>query len=472
MFFRKRAGGRYALGSFSSGNIMEETICACATAPGNAGIAIIRLSGPKSLEILSRVFKKKSEGFTPRYMYLGDVVSEGELIDRALAVYFKAPNSYTGEDVCELHLHGGMMSQKLTLRALIREGASPALPGEFSKRAFLNGKMDVSQAEAVGSLISSLSEGGARASALQLKGSLREKIEKLCYRLTDCIAAIEAGIEYPEEDIEEALAQEQLPELEDICAQLDELIASYDRGRILREGAQIAIAGLPNVGKSSLLNRILGEDRAIVTPVAGTTRDVIAEYCDLGGVPVRFIDTAGIRETDDVVEHIGVERSLEAIKSSALALMLFDAARGVTQEDVNTLEHIKSAGVPYIAVINKTDAGDITDEVSALLGNPPLQISAKTGENVDKLLSEIRRAICADDSTAQGITITSERHYKLLTQARQSLKDAIDQIGMGVDLDCMSIDLRDAWQSLGSITGEALTEDIVDRIFSKFCLGK
>ena len=453
---------------------MEETICARATAPGNAGIAIIRLSGPEALPILKRVFKKRTEEFSPRYMYLGDVMSEGVLIDRALAVYFPAPNSYTGEDVCELHLHGGMMSARLTLRALTQAGAVPAQPGEFSKRAFLNGKMDVSQAEAVSGLITALTTGGARASAAQLKGSLRSKIEELTSRLTDCIAAIEAGIEYPEEDIEEALAAQQLSELKSIEDEIEKLIASYDRGRILREGAQIAIAGLPNVGKSSLLNRILGEERAIVTPVAGTTRDVIAEYYDLGGVPVRFVDTAGIRVTGDVVESIGVERSYEAIEGSALVLMLFDATRPVSEEDAATFLHIKRLGVPFKAILNKSDADAVTTpkQIEELTGVPPICISALTGENVDALLGDIRAAVCADDSNAEGVTITSERHFKLLSEARASLADAIAQIGAGVDLDCMSIDLRGAWESLGSITGEALTEDIVDRIFSKFCLGK
>ena len=228
------------------------------------------------------------------------------------------------------------------------------------------------------------------------------------------------------------------------------------------------------MGKSSLLNRILGEERAIVTPVAGTTRDVIAEYYDLGGVPVRFVDTAGIRVTGDVVESIGVERSYEAIEGSALVLMLFDATRPVSEEDAATFLHIKRLGVPFKAILNKSDADAVTTpkQIEELTGVPPICISALTGENVDALLGEIRAAVCADDSNAEGVTITSERHFKLLSEARASLADAIAQIGAGVDLDCMSIDLRGAWESLGSITGEALTEDIVDRIFSKFCLGK
>ncbi len=452
----------------------EPTICTVATAPGNAGIAIVRLSGEDALDILKKVFIKKTPEYQPRYMYLGDVISRGEVIDRGLAVYFAAPASYTGEDVCELHLHGGTMAAKLTVNALMEAGAIPAEPGEFSKRAFLNGKMDVTQAEAVQDLIGALTEGGARASVSQLRGQLKGKIAAMKDKLTDAIAAIEAGIEYPEEDIERALAEEQLPTLLEVMEDITALIESYDRGRLIKEGAQIAIAGLPNVGKSSLLNSILGEDRAIVTDIAGTTRDVIAEYYDLGGIPVKFIDTAGIRKTSDTVERIGVERSYDAIENSALALMLFDASREMTKEDIEIYNEIKSKGIPVKVILNKSDIIKKTteDDIISAIGTQPLKISALTGENVDTLLKELEEAVSSDASAMEGITITSLRHKSSLMSARDSLSDAIDQISDGIDIDCMSIDLRAAWDSLGEITGETLTEDIIDRIFSKFCLGK
>ena len=292
--------------------------------------------------------------------------------------------------------------------------------------------------------------------------------------LTDSIAAIEAGIEYPEEDIERALAEEQLASLIAVRDEIESLIASYDRGRLIKEGAQIAIAGMPNVGKSSLLNSILGEERAIVTDIAGTTRDVIAEYYDLGGIPVKFIDTAGIRETTDTVEKIGVERSYDAIENSALALMLFDGSRAMTKEDVEIYGDIMSKGIPVKVILNKSDAELITTEEDIIreTGAQPIKISALTGENVDRLLKELEEAVMMDASASEGITTTSLRHKSSLMNVYSSLSDAIDQIGEGVDLDCMSIDLRSAWESLGEITGESLTEDIIDRIFSKFCLGK
>lgn len=456
--------------------IKEKTICAQATAPGDAGIAIIRISGQDALKILKTVFRKKTDEFEPRHMYLGDVVSKREAFDRALAVYFAAPHSYTGEDVCEIHTHGGAMAARLTIDALLSAGASLAEPGEFSKRAFLNGKMDVSQAEAVQDLIGALTEGGARASASQMRGALKQKIRSLQDRLTDCIAAIEAGIEYPEEDLEETLAEAQKDELAAVRDEIAELIKSYDKGKLLKEGAKIAIAGLPNVGKSSLLNRILGEERAIVTKIAGTTRDVIAEYFNLNGIPVQFVDTAGIRQTQDEVEKIGVEKSYDAISSSALVLMLFDAARSISKEDLEVLKDISKAGVPVKVLLNKTDEEEpsvtCADEVYRQTGFHPLEISAKSGKNIDALLNSIYSQISLDKSAMEGTVIVSLRHKNSLVCALRSLTDAIEQIGQGVDLDCMSIDLRASWDSLGEITGETLTEDIIDRIFTKFCLGK
>ena len=450
------------------------TICAIATAPGNAGISIIRISGEDSLKLLNSVFKKKTREYSPRYMYLGEVCDEKGVVDKCLAVYFPAPNSYTGEDMAEIHTHGGIMAAKLTVELLIKNGAVPAEPGEFSKRAFLNGKMDATQAEAVMDLIGAMSEKSARAGANRLAGALKDKINELSDVLTDAIAAIEAGIEYPEENLEEALLKEQRPKLVYVLDELNKLISSYDTGRLLKDGASVAIAGLPNVGKSSLLNRLLGKKRAIVTDVAGTTRDVISEYFDLDGIPVKFTDTAGIRKTADEVEKIGVERSYEEISSAAVVLLMFDAMREFTEEDAALYKEVSGYGVKTCVLLNKVDGKTVTtsEEIINRTGQEPLEISANTGKNVDVLLKRIYSLLLSEGADDEGIIITSARHKNALLNARTSLADAVAAIDSFIDLDCMSIDLRAAWQSLGEITGICLAEDIVDRIFTKFCLGK
>lgn len=450
------------------------TICAIATAPGNAGISIIRISGEDSLKLLNSVFKKKTREYSPRYMYLGEVCDEKGVVDKCLAVYFPAPHSYTGEDMAEIHTHGGIMAAKLTVELLIKNGAVPAEPGEFSKRAFLNGKMDVTQAEAVMDLIGAMSEKSARAGANRLAGALKDKINELSDVLTDAIAAIEAGIEYPEENLEEALLKEQRPKLVYVLDELNKLISSYDTGRLLKDGASVAIAGLPNVGKSSLLNRLLGKKRAIVTDVAGTTRDVISEYFDLDGIPVKFTDTAGIRKTADEVEKIGVERSYEEISSAAVVLLMFDALREFTEEDAALYKEVSGYSVKTCVLLNKVDGKTVTssEEIINRTGQEPLEISANTGKNVDVLLKRIYSLLLSEGADDEGIIITSARHKNALLNARTSLTDAVAAIDSFIDLDCMSIDLRAAWQSLGEITGICLAEDIVDRIFTKFCLGK
>ena len=300
------------------------TICAIATAPGNAGISIIRMSGDTSLVILQRVFSKKQ--LEPRVMTLG-TISDGEPIDRVLAVYFAAPASYTGEDMVEIHCHGGMIVTKQILDLLLKNGAQPAEPGEFSKRAFLNGKMDVSQAEAVSELISSLSEKSAKMSMRQLSGELGSKVSKMQDELTDVLASIHTALAYPEEDLEESIISDAIEKSDSLLDEIRSLIDSFKRGKLMREGAKVAIAGKPNVGKSSLLNAILGEQRAIVTHIPGTTRDVISEYYNIRGLPIQLVDTAGIRKTDDIVEKIGVERSIEALNTADITLLIFDASK-------------------------------------------------------------------------------------------------------------------------------------------------
>ena len=447
-----------------------QTICAIATAPGNAGISIIRMSGDKSLDILLRVFSKQS--LNPREMTLG-VIRDAEDIDRVLAVYFPSPASYTGEDMVEIHCHGGTVVTNEILSLLLKKGASPAEPGEFSKRAFLNGKMDISQAEAVSELISSLSEKGARVSMRQLEGELGKTVSALQDQLTDILAAIHTALAYPEEDLEESIIADAVDKLNDILLNVNSMNDSFSRGKMLREGAKIAIVGRPNVGKSSLLNAILGEQRAIVTHIPGTTRDIISEYYNIRGLPVQLVDTAGIRDTDDVVEKIGVERSIEAVSSADLTLILLDASENLTSEDIDIINRAKSAG-NVIAVLNKSDL-DAVISAQDILSDFDLKsvvISARTGEGVGELLDAIYSNLIRDDAISEGVVISNARHAAALNEAARALTSAIDGTQIGVDIDCLSIDIEDAWSALGKITGVTLSEEIVDRIFEKFCLGK
>ncbi len=446
------------------------TICAIATAPGNAGISIIRMSGDTSLVILQRVFSKKQ--LEPRVMTLG-TISDGEPIDRVLAVYFAAPASYTGEDMVEIHCHGGMIVTKQILDLLLKNGAQPAEPGEFSKRAFLNGKMDVSQAEAVSELISSLSEKSAKMSMRQLSGELGSKVSKMQDELTDVLASIHTALAYPEEDLEESIISDAIEKSDSLLDEIRSLIDSFKRGKLMREGAKVAIAGKPNVGKSSLLNAILGEQRAIVTHIPGTTRDVISEYYNIRGLPIQLVDTAGIRKTDDIVEKIGVERSIEALNTADITLLIFDASKELSEQDVEIALKAKFQG-EVIAVLNKSDLEPklSAKEISDKLNLEPHLISAKTGEGVDALLDEMYVSIMSDDALAEGVTITNARHAAALKEAASALESAKEGAELGVDLDCVSIDINDAWSALGKITGVTLSEEIVDRIFEKFCLGK
>ena len=451
---------------------MSDTICALATAPGAGGIAIVRISGGDALSIARRVFfPLGKKGFSPRYMVMGDIRDGREFVDRCLAVYFPGPHSFTGEDVCEIHSHGGEATARRVLHMLLEHGARPAAPGEFTKRAFLAGKLDLTQAEATAQLISAISAQSAKNAALQLSGALREKTESLQSTATDIIAALEAGIEYPEEEEETGAALDTLPVLRALEQEIAGLMETYGQGAMLRDGLRVAIAGRPNVGKSTLLNAILGRDRAITSPFAGTTRDVITEHCTIASLPVIFSDTAGIRETADAIERSGVERSRAAIEQAGAILLLLDAERPLTAEDDSIFA--LACEKPHLIVLNKMDGVICTDgaAVFARYGENPISIAAGAGENIDGLLREIEKLFPGSEA-AEGFAIAEERHFHCLCRARQSFWDAAAALESGVDLDCASIDLAEGWRALGEITGRCVTEDIVDRIFSKFCLGK
>lgn len=452
---------------------MNDTICAIGTPVGMGGISIIRISGPDALKAMHAIFfLKKGKVEKPRYAYLGDVQKEGDFIDKAIGIWYQSPFSYTGEDVCEIQCHGGMVIANMILDLLVQKGLRPAEPGEFTKRAFLNGKIALDEAEAVQDHISAMSVQGAMESAKRLEGKLTRRIQDLQSQLTDVIAKMEAAIEYPEDElpvIEESV--------QDICRlerEVARLLDTYDTGKMLKEGVRIAICGTPNVGKSSILNAILGENRAIVTNIPGTTRDVLKEYYVYKGVPLVFLDTAGIRETEDVIEKIGVDKSLRELENCDIALLLLDSSREISHRDIEIMENLKSRDMKVLVALNKVDLEPVTTEERAesLLGMQSLPISAATGQGVKELLDCIYNFAIDQTSLQEGLTIANLRHKNALLQAKNALSDAKNACAYEMDADCISIDLMDCWRSLGEITGETVSEDIVDRIFSKFCLGK
>ena len=453
----------------------EDTICAVATAIGNSGINIIRISGKEALPVALKIFRPlKAKAIKPRYMYLGDVYDGDEFIDRVLGVFFKGPYSYTGEDIFEIHCHGGIYSSQKIVETLISNGARPAEAGEFSRRAFLNGKIDLSQAEGIADQIGALSEKGARNAALQMRGSLSNEISEEQKKLTDVIAQVEAIVEYPEENLEDQVSNDLTADVKDIVKTLSRLKDSYKSGKILKEGARIAILGRPNVGKSSLLNSILNTERVIVSDIPGTTRDVVTEYYIYRGIPLIFSDTAGIRETKDIIERIGVDRSRAVLKEADIALLLLDSSEELTREDMDIYNDAVSENGNVIVVINKTDLENKLVHAGAehMFSEDCIEISAKNGAGIDRLLETIYNKVITDASMEEGTIITNSRQEYALLTAIDSLNEAINGFENNIGFDLISIDLHDAWNSIGEITGETLDEKIIDRIFEKFCLGK
>lgn len=442
----------------------RETIFAPAT-PGGGAISVIRISGENAHGVLEAVFR--GGGKEHARLYHGYIEHEGRRVDEVMAVYFYAPKSYTGEDMAEIHCHGGNITTSLVLRALKGSGARLAEPGEFTKRAFLAGKMDLSAAGAVMELIGSCSAAGAGAALRQLSGGLFDKVTAIQNKLTDALAIIEAGLDYPEDDIEADVKRDALPLILAARDETESLAATFESGRMLREGYNVVIAGRPNVGKSSLFNMLLGKDRAIVTNIPGTTRDAVDDVLYSDGILLRLIDTAGLRESGDEVEFIGISRAKEAVKRADLKLFVIDASEGITDED---RQIFRALGDDTIIVLNKSDLPDRTTaaEVRKEFGAGAVTVSALKGEGRDKLLSVITPP---EISEAEDVVITNERHFHILASAKESLDSAIAALG-AADLDCVTVDIREAWNSLGAITGVTVTEEIINSIFDKFCLGK
>lgn len=455
-----------------------DTIAAIATSPGESGISIIRISGENSLKIVDSIFKAKNNkkllNIRPYSMRYGFIFEKdtGELLDEVLVSFMKAPKSYTAEDTVEVNCHGGIITTNKILDEIIKCGARLAEPGEFTKRAFLNGRVDLSQAEAVIDIIRSKTEVSMKAALKQSTGSISKEINPLREKLLNIIAHIEATVDYPEEDLEEVTADEVSQELKDILKRIDIMLKNADQGKIIRDGLNTVIVGKPNVGKSSLLNSLINENRAIVTEIPGTTRDVIEEYINIDGIPIKIVDTAGIRETEDVVEKIGVEKSKEKIGEADLVILMLDISGTFNKEDREIVNFIKDK--KYIILLNKSDLNDKInlEEVQKLNSRFVIKTSLKTGEGIDKIKNCIKELFFAGELKPNKFVITNSRHKEALIRTRENCIEALDTLKNTQAIDLVSIDIRNAWMSLGEITGDTLEENIIDKIFSKFCLGK
>lgn len=453
---------------------IDDTIAAIATAPGEGGIGIIRISGKRALEVGEEVFSSfrgKKLGDYPGRLLYGHIVKQEEKLDEVLAVYLKAPHTYTTEDVVELHCHGGMMATRLVLEWVVYNGARMAEPGEFTKRAFLNGRIDLSQAEAIQDIISAKTSRSYAVAQSQLKGSLSEKIKKIRDKVTEDVAKITVAVDFPEEDTPEVTYEELRESMNSVWTQMTNLLSTFETGRMLKEGLKTAIVGKPNVGKSSLLNEMLEEQRAIVTDIEGTTRDVIEEMIMIEGIPLRIIDTAGIRTTEDVVEQIGVERSKQMMEEADLVLLLLDTSRELTQEDRDILS--MSRGKKRILLLNKTDLPSLWTREELDTRERILETSILKKEGIDALKKMIKELVFRGEVVIdrEGM-LTNVRHKDALTKAIRSSEDALRSIGEELPLDILETDFKNCWDALGEITGESVSEDLLDTIFKNFCIGK
>ncbi|SHH99072.1 tRNA uridine-5-carboxymethylaminomethyl(34) synthesis GTPase MnmE [Clostridium grantii] len=455
-----------------------DTIAAIATSVGQSGISIIRISGEKALNIVSKIFIGKNNkglediiSYTMRYGHIIDMVSEDKL-DEVIISYMKGPKSFTAEDTVEINCHGGVVVTSRILEEVIKAGARLAEPGEFTKRAFLNGRIDLSSAEAVIDIINAKTELSVKSAVKQSEGRLSKEINSLREVLIEDIAHIEATVDYPEEDLEEITAENASRSIKKIQEIIQNLINTADEGKILREGLNVVIVGKPNVGKSSLMNALLSEKRAIVTDVPGTTRDVLEEFINIEGIPIKIIDTAGIRETEDVVEKIGVEKSREKLNEADLIIFMLDTSRELDDEDIKIINYLENK--KYIVLLNKSDLDKKfeEDKLNLLDKDNFIISSVKTGEGLDELKKKVKDLFFKGDINIGDIMVSNTRHKQALIKAAESLSFAQEALNDTSAIDLASIDIRNAWTFLGEITGDSLGENIIDKIFSKFCLGK
>ncbi len=457
---------------------LTDTICAIATGMGNAGIGIIRISGSEAINIASKVFKPANDKKVVKTMKsytaaFGGVYDGDNMIDEGILLLMKGPHTYTCEDVCELQCHGGVHVLKEVLEAVIKAGARIAEPGEFTKRAFLNGRIDMSQAESVMDIINAKNDFAVKSSLVQLKGELKDRITEMRDTILYNTAFIESALDDPEHYSLEGYPQKLRVIVDNMVDNVDKLLATYDNGRVLNEGIKTVIAGKPNAGKSSLLNLLLGEDRAIVTEIEGTTRDTLEEVVNINGIILNIVDTAGIRSTDDVVEKIGVDKALKNVDNADLILYVVDGSKQLDDNDSQIISHIKGRNV--ITVINKSDLDVVVDKllISEELPGDIIEISAKYGDGKEELYNILNDKFFSGQLQYNDeLYITNSRHKDELIKTRESLSKVIESIDMGMEEDFFSIDLLDAYEHLGMILGETMRDDLADKIFAEFCMGK
>ena len=455
-----------------------ETISSISTPVGEGAIAIVRLSGIDALEIADKLYRGKKtldevESHTINYGHIIDP-DTGEVVEEVMAAVMRAPKTYTREDIVEINCHGGINTINRILQLTLKHGARMAEPGEFTKRAFLNGRIDLSQAEGVMDFIRSKTTEASKVASGQMQGRLKVYIEGLRQSILNILAQVEVNIDYPEyDDVEEATTGFLLEEAEKVKREIENLLKSSRQGRIMREGLGTVIVGKPNVGKSSLLNYLIQDNKAIVTDVAGTTRDILEEYVNVNGIPLKLVDTAGIRDTDDIVEKIGVERSRQALEQAELILYVLNNNEGLTAGDTEILDSVKDENV--ILIINKLDLENNLDigELEKKYDFPIVKTSITEGTGVDELEDKIAELFFGGAVTSADSTyLSNNRHIGLLEQANSAINDAIDSAEMDVPIDIVQIDLVKTWELLGEVIGEDVSEQLIDQLFSQFCLGK
>lgn len=455
--------------------ILSKTIAAVATGNSVSGIGVIRISGDDAITVAQKVFKSADgtplsdlKGYSAKF---GNVYSGGESFDNAVALVFRSPKSYTGEDVVELSVHGGIFIVEKTLEAVFAAGAKPAQAGEFTKRAFLNGKMDLAQAESVASLISAQGQFAAKASFNLLRGSLSNKISDVLESLIDCSASMAAWVDYPDEDIPE-LEEDNLKQiLENAKKSLEQLIENYENGTVMTQGVDTAIVGRPNAGKSMLMNMLSGQEKSIVTHIEGTTRDIVENSVRLGNIVLHLSDTAGIRESNDVVESIGIKKAIDKINSAALILAVFDNSAALNDDDRMLIETCK--GKPCVAVVNKTDL-ETAVETDVLKNNfeQIVYISAKNNDGADQLEESVKQILGVGTFDSSQPILANKRQKLCVSNALQHINQAIDGANIGITYDAINVMIDSAVDELLMLTGKKATEEVVNNIFSRFCVGK
>ncbi len=456
---------------------MFDTIAAISTPRGEGGIGIVRISGSEAIEILAKIFKPKSNkevknlnNFSINY---GKLYNENsEIVDEVLVSVMKGSKTYTAEDIVEINCHGGYLITEKVLELVLRFGARHAEQGEFTRRAFLNGRIDLTQAEAVMDLIHSKTDKSISLSLDQLRGDLKSQISHLKRLLLDVAAHVNVVLDYPEEGIDDPLPDNLVDNLKIVVSTTNELILSYDKGKMIKEGVKTAILGKPNVGKSSLLNALLREERAIVTHIAGTTRDIIEEVINIKGIPLVLVDTAGIRKTDDIVENIGVEKSMSQIEQADFILFVVDGSKELEEEDIKINEKLR--GKKVLGIVNKNDLSQVADLTRLDSVDTFINISAKENLGISDMEEHIYNLIIKGtvEDSSKKLVITNVRHKTALEKTKDAINNIFETINMGLPMDLIAVDLKEALDSLSEVTGEISTEDLLDHVFKNFCVGK